>query len=201
MKKAFLISGFKMNIASNDDMYADLRAAIASTGYEVVPVPLIWNRITVPQYCPKFIEFYNQHKGEHNMVIGNSYGAMVAFLTAATLEPDLVVVCSLSPYFKEDLNKTTEEYRIKRFGKRRSDAQRYLSATETAKEINAKNIPVVLMYGEQEKTVYPHLVKRVKETAAELEKYKLIEVADAPHSFRSPLYIAAIRQALLQLEP
>ena len=197
MKTAFLIAGFGMNQTAGDEKYADLQSAIASKGYKVIPVPFVWNYTTVPQYVDKFVDFYHQHRGDHNVIIGNSYGAMVAFLAAPSVLPDEIVLCSLSPYFNEDKDKTTVEYRVKRFGKRRNKAMDQLHAKQTATKINQSGTKVIMLYGEREKLIYPELVERVKSTAQDLHNVKLIEVADAPHSFRDPAYIRGIELALI----
>lgn len=161
-------------------------------------MPFIWNRTTVTQYTDKFVDFYAKARGSYNVVIGNSYGAMVAFLSAPKITPNKVLLCSLSPYFKEDGDKTTREYRVQRFGKRRDEAMDQLSANHTAQAINLTDIEVVMLYGEQEKKVYPHLVERVKSTAKDLKDVKLIEVPNAPHEFRDPAYIKGIKLALAE---
>ncbi len=185
-----------MNRSAEDAKYSDLRGAIASKGYRVVPVPFFWNYKTVAQYVEKFIPFYDKHKSEHNTIIGNSYGAMVAFLAAPKLKPDKILLCSLSPFFKEDQDKTTLKYRLRRFGKRREKAMGSLSATQTAKAINQTNTKIIMLYGEQEKTLYPELVQRASHTNKELENARLIEIAGAPHSFNDPAYIKSIKLAL-----
>jgi hypothetical protein len=53
-----------------------------------------------------------------------------------------------------------------------------------------------MLYGQQEKEVYPHLVERVKSTAKDLRNVRLIEIPDAPHSFSDPAYIKGIESAL-----
>lgn len=181
-----------MNQSAVDEKYRALREGIEEKGCKLVPVPFHWNYTTVPQYVEKFVKFYRNNKGEHNIVIGNSYGAMVAFLSAPEIEPDEIIACSLSPFFKEDKGKTSLEYRLRKFGKRRTEAQDSLSATETASCINQTNTKVILMYGEQEKDLYPYLVKRVLETKSELKNVKLVEAKGAPHSMRDPLYTKAI---------
>lgn len=196
MKTAFLISGFNMNQCAADEKYKDLRDAIASKEYRVMPAPIFWNHKTVAQYCAEFIEFYRKNKSGHNIVIGGSYGAMVAFLTAPVLKPDRVFACSLSPYFVEDLDKTTEKYRIEKFGIKRNRAQKNLSAKDTAKQINKTKTEVTLLYGEKEKQLYPYLVKRVLETATDLKNTDVIEVSKTGHIFRDPLYIEAIKNNL-----
>lgn len=196
MKTVFLIAGFNMNRTAADKKYDDLRKAIVSKGNKVVPVPFAWNHTTVAQYVDKFVDFYNRHKSNQNIIVGNSYGAMVAFLAAPKVKPDRIILCSLSPYFKEDKDKTTEKYRIKKFGKRRNKAMKQLSAEQTANEINKTNIRVTLLYGEQEKIHVPFLVERVKSTARDLENAELIEVPDASHPFHGPAYIKGIKSVL-----
>lgn len=196
MKTAFIIAGFNMNQSAADDKYKNLRKTVALKGYRVIPVPFTWNYTTVDQYTERFVTFYNKHKSTKNIVIGNSYGAMVAFLSAPKIAPNRIFLCSLSPFFKEDKDKTSKEYRIKRFGKRRNNAMDLISAKQTARQINATSTDVVMLYGEQEKTVYPHLVERVKSTAKDLHKCRLIEVPHAPHSFQDINYIEGIRLAL-----
>ena len=185
-----------MNITAADPKYATLRKHIAAKGYRVVPVPFTWNHRTVPQYVDLFVKFYEKNKGEYNLLVGNSYGAMVSFLAAPKIKPDHILLCSLSPFFAEDKDKTAVTYRIKRFGKRREQAMKQLSATKTATAVNRTGTRVTLLYGEKEKEMYPELVERVKSTARALNDNILIEVADAPHSFRDPCYIRGIELAL-----
>jgi len=196
MKVAFLISGYSFNQTPADNKYADLRKAISKKGYKVIPSPFQWNRTTVSKYVTEFADFYNKNKDDYNILIGNSYGAMVSFLVAPIVKPDRILLCSLSPYFIEDADKTTKEYRLKRFGKRREEAMKRLSAKKTADAINKTNIEVTMLYGEQEKEVYGQLVERVKETAKELNNVTLVEVPNAPHPFIYPAYIKGIAKVL-----
>lgn len=124
-KKAFLIRGFKFGTSAADPDFMSVRAAIQECGYEVIPVPWTWNFKTLSQYADKFVDFYVKNKGEYNVVIGHSFGAMVALASASRTKPDLLVLCSLSGYFKEDLPKYTKtllsktpDLAIKRIGQR-----------------------------------------------------------------------------------
>ncbi len=196
MKTAFLIAGFSMNRTAADERYDGLRKAIARKGYKVIPVPFVWNYTTVARYADKFVAFYDQHKSDYNVVIGNSYGAMAAFLAAPRTMPDKLLLCSLSPFFKEDTAKTTEAYRLKTFGKKRNDAMAHLSAKQIAKAVNRTGTKVVMLYGEEEKTLYPHLVERVKSTAKDLTNAELVEIPGAPHPFHEPVYVRGIELTL-----
>jgi pimeloyl-ACP methyl ester carboxylesterase len=121
MKTAFLISGYKMNRTAADPKYDDLRKAIASKGFRVIPVPFVWNYTTVAQYVDKFIPFYTQHKSDYNVVIGNSYGAMVAFLAAPKIVLNKVVLCSLSPTSRRQRQNTSNTAKKVREAPRRDD--------------------------------------------------------------------------------
>jgi len=196
MKTAFVIPGFNISASASDSKYVELKNAIKAKGYKVVPVSFAWNRTTISQYADKFVDFYNKYKGTENVVVGNSYGAMVTFLTTPILKPNRAFLCSLSPFFKEDLHKHKKEQMIRRFGKRRVIDMETLSAAQTAKQINSTNTEVILFYGEQEKKLYPSLVSRAKNTASVLRNGQVIEIPDAPHSFRNSLYIQAITKTL-----
>lgn len=195
-KTAFVISGFKMNVSAASDEYAALRSMIAGYGYDVVPVDILWNRRTVTKYASDFVEFYLQHKSAHNMIIGNSLGAMVALVTAGQLAPEKLILCSLSGFFQEDLPRHDDsDAMISRFGTRRWQDFGGLSAAEAVRRIDTSRTTAIMTYGELEKDWYPILVRRVAETARRLGTQP-IELAGAPHSIRDPQYIAGLDKAL-----
>ncbi len=196
MTTAFLLSGFGLNKTAADTGYLPLRQMIGSKGYKVVPVKITWNHKTTPRYCEEFVEFYKKHKSKDNIVIGNSFGAMVAFITAPALKPERVYLCSLSPFFKEDL----ESYKVidaaQRFGTRRIKEFKKISAQQIEKQINETNTSVTLLYGEKEKERHSFLVKRVKSTAKNLKNSKLVEVPLAAHALRETEYILGLEREL-----
>lgn len=197
MRTAFIISGFNMNTSAADEKYKEIREAVAGKGYYVVPVPIHWNNTTVSEYVKKFVDFYNDNKGEHNTVIGNSFGAMVAFLAAPIVQPDRVLVCSLSAYFKEDMPKQQQSYMLRRFGKRRTADSHIISADDIAKALNKTNVEMIFMHGERENWGrFLKLVERVEASAAAVNNSKLVVVPDAPHPFRNPAYIKGIVKEL-----
>jgi pimeloyl-ACP methyl ester carboxylesterase len=169
---------------------------LRAKGYRVVPVTVSWNRTVMSDFVEQFVRFYHQHKGSYNVVIGNSFGAYAAFMAAPRLKPDEIVLCSLSPYFTEDLHQYKDSYVIRLFGKRRLKDFKTISANKIASEINKKHIKATLLYGQKEQRYYPNLVARVKQTAAQLNNSKLIEVPGAGHSMRGPAYIKGLEAAL-----
>ena len=199
MKKGtvFLISGFELNRTAAHPQYASLRNAIAAKGYDVVPVDIDWKYRTMSRFVREFKELYRKKAGEHNIIIGNSFGAMAALITAPELLPDKIILCSLSPFFQEDIPRfQPAEKLINWFGKRRTDDFNTISAKAAADAINRTKVKCILFYGEQEKKMYKKLVERVISTAKDLKSAQLQEIPNAFHSFRDQAYVQAIAQAL-----
>lgn len=198
MKSAFIIRGFRFGASAADPDYAEISETVRDCGYTPIPVPWIWNYKTMSQYTNKFVDFYNERKGEINIIIGHSFGAMVAFLSSPKLKPDLLVLCSLSAYFKEDLDRYTDyDWIIKNMGKRRREDFKTLSADDTANTIRRLKIPTAMIVGENERYIYPRLYARVYETATRLKPYQFIEVIDTDHTIFEKKYLRAIRQTIL----
>jgi alpha/beta superfamily hydrolase len=194
MKTAFIISGFNMNQTAADPKFAKLREAIKAKGYTVIAVPIQWNRKTISQYTQEFVDFYlkNKSRGE-NVVIGNSFGAVVAFLAAPAIKPNKTLVCSLSAYFKEDMPNQKRSYMLRRFGKQRTDDSHSISADDTATKINEARLNMVFLRGEKENWGrFIKLSERVKKSAVAVNGSKHVIVPDCPHSFRDPAYIKGI---------
>jgi len=194
MKTVFLIAGLDIHNTAVDDKYAFLRNIIEKEGYKVIPVDISWRQNTPSNYAREFINIYNANKSKDgNIVIGNSFGAVVAFITASELLPDLVLLCSLSPFFKEDLDNNWPPMKYEKLlGKRRlQDISRY-SAHKVVAEINKTNVKFKILYGENEHTTSSRLVSRTIDTAKRITKSKLVEVKNAQHSFVGPEYAAGI---------
>jgi pimeloyl-ACP methyl ester carboxylesterase len=196
MKTAFVVNGLNIHRTAAGEDFALLRDAIAAKGYRVIPVDISWRRKTLTKFASEFEKFYQQNKGSYNVIVGNSYGAAVALLTAANTSPDKMLLCSLSPFFKEDRTKRWPPANYARqWGIRRLEDFGQYSAGELARKVKKLDTEVIVMYGEQEKTELPPLVARSKATAAALDM-PLVEAPGAPHSFRDPKYAKAIAEVL-----
>lgn len=198
MKNLFLISGLNIQYTAADPEYADMRVALAATGYKVIPFGRTWRRTNPTDFANEFKEFYAKYKSkEGNIVVGNSFGAVVTLITALDLKPDMIVLCSLSPFFREDRNKDwpTADH-MRRLGKRRlKDISQY-SVKALANGLNDSEIAVKILYGEIEKSYLTVLVARSKNLSKLLPKADLVEVPNAPHSFRQPEYWQGIVKVL-----
>jgi esterase/lipase len=190
-KVLFVVTGFLQEEDHADFKW--MRRYYSNTGYVVKMFAPTWKHRVMTDYVEEFSEFYIHNKGGHNAVLGFSFGAMIASISAATLRPNVLVLCSLSPYFKEDLRHLTP-YMKRTIGVRRyKDFVRY-SSKKLAAKLRVDSTTV--LYGTTEAKRYPQLKKRCVDVHKAVSHSTLIEVPDAPHKISHPEYVRAIKSVL-----
>ena len=147
-------------------------------GFEVKMITIDWERHVMSDHVEQFKKQYLQSKADQNYVIGFSFGAMIAFITALELKPDKLFLCSLSPYFKEDLIHLKRKTDIRFLGKRRMEDLKKNSAVKIAKLISA---PTIIFCGGKEGSKYPSLLKRCKDASIQIRHAQLVIAENAPH--------------------
>ncbi len=187
MKTFFIIPGFKQK--STDSNFVWLEKFLSEKGFRVILVSITWDRKVMSDYVAEFEEFFNRNKGKDNYVLGFSYGAVIAFVTAQKLQPKKIFLCSLSPDFKEDL-KHQKQWILNYIGKRRVVDTLTRSGVSIAKKLT---VPSVVFYGEKEGKQYPDLKKRCEETVLLATHSKLVIVKDSPHNISHQEYMDAIK--------
>jgi len=196
MKTIFIIAGFDLHSDASSPKFKTLRNKLSAKGCRVVPVPISWFRTRPRQYSAKFIDFYKANKGDYNVVIGNSFGAVVALFSAVELQPNELYLCSISPFFKGDVHDKPDTYFEKIFGKNRMAELRSTNFDILANEINQLNIKTTVTYGQKEHLTSPPLVRRCKEAAKKISNSRLIELPTAPHSLSDPKYTKELLKLL-----
>lgn len=196
MTTFFVINGFNLQLTAAHPNFSLLHEGLRGRGSQVVPVDINWRHKTHAQFVEQFLTEYAQYKTDENVVIGNSFGAIAALLSAEQFKPDVIYLCSLSPFSKETLvNKDTHVYGVKKFGIRRvNDLSKY-SIIEVADGINRMGSKVKFLYGEQEKKSLPWLVEYTQKYSKFFNSSEVHEVAGAPHSLRNEAY----QRGLLEL--
>ncbi|MFN3188461.1 MAG: hypothetical protein ACK42D_02880 [Candidatus Paceibacteria bacterium] len=186
----FLLPGFKTQIT--DPLYKELVLYINSRGYTVRAVPITWNNRTVSKNAEDFLNYFEKNKGTKNYVLGFSYGAVIAMMTAERTKPKKLILCSLSPDFKED-SEVMPVWLKKYIGKNRCDDTKTRSAKKIAKSLD---VETVVLYGEKEGIDYPQLKKRCEDTSQLAVNSKLVVVKNAPHDISFPAYTEAIKNVI-----
>ena len=194
MKKIFIIPGFKQK--ATDKQFVWLRKFLVKKGFEVSLVSIEWDHHTMSDYVLEFENFYHKNKASENYILGFSFGAMIAFITANNLKPNKIYLCSLSPYFKEDISKVAPGA-LRYIGKNRVADSLTRSGKKIAKELT---VPGVVFYGEKEARLYPQLKIRCEETAKLTRNIELVIVKDSPHDISNPEYVRQIK-AQFEREP
>lgn len=175
-----------------DARYRWLISYLKGKNYTVKVVPITWNNQKVSYNAQEFLRFFESNKAKNNYVLGFSYGAVIALMTANIVKPKKLILCSLSPDFKEDYQ-AMPTWLKKYIGLNRCLDNKTRSAVELAKSLETET---VLLCGEKESVDYPQLLKRCKETAKFAKNCKLIIVKDAPHDISFPTYQAAIKKVI-----
>lgn len=191
MKTVFTIAGFDLHNSSTIKLQL-LNEGLRKKGYNVVPVDLTWKYKTHTQYIKEFINIYDKHKTKENIVLGNSFGAAVAFMSAPIVKPSKIYLCSLSPFFKEDRGKLSDDYAIDKFSKHRVEDFWTYSANDIAHGIVRQKISTIIVYGEKEHQTSPVLVERCRQTAKIIAKSELIEIPNCPHNLSDETYSKAM---------
>jgi len=191
MKRTFfIIPGFRHS--ARQKQYQWLCKYLKDKNYIVKTVEVNWNNRVMSDYVCDFERYYNLHKSEENHVLGFSYGAMIAFISAPRLRPKTLSLCSLSPYFQQDLPFLKQSW-IAFVGKRRHEDFAQYNADKIASLIDSST---TVFYGSQEGKKYPQLRVRCEAAASTISGAELVIADDAPHKIDDPSYIAAIKNTI-----
>ncbi len=170
-KIVFIIPGYKHK--PSHKAYTHLAKILENEGYQPILVPIPWESTTISENATYFLKEYKKIKAKKKYILGFSFGAMIAFIAATKVRASGVILCSLSPYFKEDVSFSQ------------------LRCATLAKQIKAEQIH--LLYGKNEAR---SVIRRVSETYRQIsvtQKY-LIPIKDTEHDIGNRRYLHTIAQ-------
>lgn len=183
----FVIPGFRQT--SKNKAYREISRLLLSEGFDPVLMDIPWKKTTISKNTEYFLNEYKKIRNRKKNILGFSYGAMIAFLASTKVDVDTLILCSLSPYFQEDIM-------LKRVPRSPVQADRYndfakLNSTELAKKIKARQI--LMLYGSKEAR---SLVKRVVQTFdnIKLSKKFLLKINKTEHNIGDKRYLQTIHQ-------
>lgn len=193
-KIVFIIPGFRHKISQKG--YVDVKKRLKSEGYTVVSVAIPWRSSTIVENTDFFLKKYQEKITKYAALkdvylFGFSYGALIAFLAATKIPVKGLILCSLSPFFKEDLPKNLPK-NVSVLQEKRYGAFATLSSGKLAKKIKAKN--VCMLYGEKESVRLIQRTKLAFSALASKKKY-LFSIQNTQHNIADTKYISAIHFA------
>lgn len=188
-KTAFIIPGHTES--EHLSQYKKIAASFGKRGYKPVRIHIDWRYRTMSDYIDQFLVAARRHPGDC-VILGFSFGAIIAVATAAELKPERLFLCSLSPYFREDLARLPAAWKHM-MGKRRMADFASRSFADVARGVRC---PVSLFAGETELRQFPSLDRRVRDAHERLQRSTLTVVPDGKHNLAQPQYLAAVQNAI-----
>lgn len=186
MTKAFIIPGFRET--SGNAGYKEIAAMFRKKGCDPVIVDIDWKNKTMHDYVDQSRGILSK-TSEPFYLFGFSFGAIVAFLTAAERTPKALFLASPSPYFKEDLPSVPAAW--KRFiGKNRVKVFSSYSFSSLSKKITC---PTYVFLGEREAKKFPSLEHRAKDAAKRIRHATLTVIPGAKHDASQKEYQDALK--------
>jgi hypothetical protein len=154
-----------------------------------IMVNIHWKFRTLNDYVSEFLSFYKPITSGKIYLFGFSFGAMVALMASPFIAPDKLYLCSLSPFFKEDLSHIKKKGR-KSLGKNKLRDFKKISFRTLAKQVSCTTI---LVAGEEEST---DVLKRTAIAKREISKAKLYLARGAAHDLSQPEYLRTLDQVI-----
>lgn len=185
-KTIFIIPGFRQSATSH--AYKKLALLLKDEGYSPVPVKIPWKNSTILDNTKYFLRKYKKIKAREKYILGFSYGAMIAFIAGTKVKSNGLILCSLSPYFKEDIDGRTK-LATSKLAQSRYDDFLKLKCQDLAKQLKSKQ--VLMLYGSHEAR---SLIKRVTSAFHEIpsENKLLVKIKKGDHYIASKRYLHAI---------
>lgn len=170
--------------------YRKLAKLAASYGFSPVHVEIDWHKekpASFAGYAKQFLKQFKKKRGVQIYVLGFSYGATIAFLTATKTKPAGLILCSLSPYFVED-QKNLEP------GWRKFWQENFINSNYEFKQLAPKiSWPTYLIVGSEE---HHSLLTRARSARRQLKASTLTIAKGARHRIGQKEYLRTIEEVI-----
>lgn len=191
MKKvAIIIPGF--GYSGKEKEYKKVAGFFAAKGIAPVVADIRWKRRTFSEYLAQFDDEYGKYfkNNKEVYVLGFSFGAMMSSVISSRHKSKVLMLCSLSPYFKEDLPRIKKWWKSW-IGKGRLEEFKKLSFTNLAKNIKCKTF---ILAGNKEG---PEVGYRAKDALKKIKNSKLIFIEGVKHDISDSRYLAKIKKVII----
>lgn len=192
-KTIFIIPGFRQKASQH--AYKSLAQMLKKEGFSPIPVNISWKQRTVSENTDEFLKQFKQVRRKEKYILGFSYGAMIAFLAATKVKTSGIILCSLSPYFKEDLFKKYPGVRADITKMQYKDFLN-LPCSILAKKVRTKHVS--MLYGDKESKLVISRVTQTFKLINAKQKY-LLPVKKSEHNIADKRYQHTINFAAQQL--
>lgn len=187
-KTVFIIPGFRHGPGTRG--YKEIAGILRKEGYFPVLSRISWKKRTVSENAAFFLKEFSRMKRKKKYILGFSFGAMVALLASTKVRSSGLILCSLSPFFREDIAKVKTNLMSALMAERYEDFAQ-LQSTVLAKKIKTKQVH--MLYGAREAK---SLKKRVNKTFDQIvsSRKQLTQIQKTEHEIGSFRYLQTIQQ-------
>ncbi len=187
-KTVFIIPGFRHGPGTK--AYKEIAVILREEGYFPVLSGISWKKRTVSENAILFLKEFTRMKRKKKYILGFSFGAMVALLASTKVRSSGLILCSLSPFFREDIAKVQTNLMSAVMAERYQDFAQLQSAV-LAKRIKTKQVH--MLYGTREAK---SLKKRVNNTFDRIisSRKHLTRIKKTEHEIGSTRYLQTIQQ-------
>ncbi|MBI5123053.1 hypothetical protein HZA75_04310 [Candidatus Roizmanbacteria bacterium] len=192
-KTVFILPGYRQT--PKQKAYQAIAAILKNEGYDPILVTVPWKESTISENTELFLQKFKKIQRKKKYILGFSFGAMIAFLAATKVDVEGLILCSLSPYFKEDLPKVKKNL-LSPIQKERYEDFSSLHCATLAKQIKAKQ--VLMVYGSKEARPLKKRVTTAFTQIAKKQKY-LLPVKHVDHTINDKRYLSTIHQIVQTL--
>ncbi len=190
-KTVYIIPGFAEK-AEDKKRYGKIIKFFEEKKFKVIPVKITWKRKVMTDYVEQFLCSFKKNPSEKIYLFGFSFGAVIALLSSLKIKPEILILCFLSPFFKEDIPLTKKSWK-KIIGKKRiADFKKY-SFNEIAKKIEYKTF---LIAGDKEGL---EVDRRIKSAKKLIKNSELIISKNSKHNISQKEYIKTIEEVIMKL--
>lgn len=184
-KTIIIIPGF--GESAKDSTYSAIKKEIKNLGYNIVFHQPKWEKNTIKKWLSDFKEFLKKFEETNPIILGFSFGAYIAIISAKDFKFSKIILCSLSPYFKDDIkNLPAIAYKI--LGRKRIDDFKKYNLPKNL------DIPVIFLVGDRDINIV------IKRTLSAYKKYKgnkkIVTINGAGHDLNNKNYIDEIKKTL-----
>jgi len=189
MKKIiYIIPGFLEN--AKQEKYKEITKFFKKNGFTVIPANITWKYKIMNDYIDEFNSQYNKHdKNDEIYLFGFSFGAMISFFVSGDVKPKAQFLCSLSPYFKEDIPHIREWWK-KYKGLKRISNFKILSFNNFSKMIKCKTF---IFAGTKEG---PEIERRARLANKQIKNSELFMIDGGKHDISQDIYTDKIKKII-----
>jgi len=191
-KTVYIIPGYEES-HRRQPSYKKIAKIFQESGIKSIHIEINWHNKKprrFSEYVQQFLMQYKKTKDTNIFVMGFSYGAVIAFLSEPKIKANGIILCSLSPYFKEDMKNLPEGW-IRTWKKDFVDSD--YSFSDIAKDIKTKTY---ILAGKQEPKA---CLTRARSALRKIKDSELILIKNVGHNINHKEYLEGIRDISYRL--